>query len=135
MIKDILLNFYGVKLIDNDCEGILGVELKNNEINYTIQIYCYLPPTDSPYSNTANFFGHLIGKIYINSHVDMFVLAGDFNARIGSKDDFITYIDTTPKRASIDKTTNCDVFIDFLKEKKCAHLMAKSPQNLITLHV
>ena len=87
LIKDSLLNFYGIKLIDDDCEGILGVELKNNEINDTIQVYCcYLPPIDSPYSNTANFFGHLISKIYTNNHVDMFVLAGDFNAMIVSKD-------------------------------------------------
>ena len=54
----------------------------------------------------------------------MFVLAGDFNARIGSKDYFITYIDTIPKRISIDKTTNayCDVFIDFSKDMKLCTL-------------
>ena len=28
LIKDSLLNFYGVRLNDNDYEGILGVELK-----------------------------------------------------------------------------------------------------------
>ena len=111
------MNFYGVKLVDNDCKGIPGVEkLKNNEIYDTAQVYCcYLSQTDLPYSVTANFFGHLISKIYINSHVDMFVLTGDFNARIGSQDDFITHIDTIP--VSIDKAANvyCGVFIDLLK--------------------
>ena len=57
----------------------------------------------------------------------MFVLAGDFNARISSKDDFITYIDTIPKCTSIDKTTNayCDVFFDFLKDMKLCTLNAR----------
>ena len=50
----------------------------------------------------------------------MFVLSGDFNARIGFKNDFITHIDTIPKCANIHKTENahCDGFIDFLKDMK-----------------
>ena len=62
----------------------------------------------------------------------MFILAGDFNARIGSKDDFVTYIDTIPKRASTDKTTNayCDVFIDFLKDMELCKLNGRITREL-----
>ena len=98
LVKDSLLSDHGVTLIDKECEGILGIELKNKMSGFTIQIFaCYLPPIDSPYSNTATFFGHLITKLYVNNHVDMFVLAGDFNARIGCKQDIIEQIDSIPK--------------------------------------
>ena len=56
LIRTSLLRYYGVKLIDKECEGILAVELKNTETSDTIQVYCcYLPPIDSLYSNTSTF--------------------------------------------------------------------------------
>ena len=125
LIRDYLLYHYDVNLIDKKCDGIVGVELKNKTSGYTIHVYaCYLPPVDSPYSNTTKFLGHLINKLYMNSHVDMFVASGDFNARIGSKQDYIEQVDSTTKRISIDTLCNAnfDVFLEFLKDAKLCTL-------------
>ena len=127
-----LLQKHSLNLVDDNCEGIIGIELKNKQTNYTLQVYaCYLPPVDSPYTNTTSFFGHLITQIYLNSHVDMFILAGDFNARIGTRQDFIEQVDSISKRNGIDKSVNsyCDTFLEFLMDIKMCTLNGRvTPQ-------
>ena len=72
-----------------------------------------IPLVDSPYANTTSFLGHLITQIYLNSHVDMFILAVDFNARIGTRQDFIEQVDSILKPNVIDKSVNsyCNTFL------------------------
>ena len=66
------------------------------------------------------FYCHLITLIYLNSHVDMFILAGDLNARIGTRQDFIEQVNSISKRIGIDKSINsyCDTFLEFLMDIK-----------------
>ena len=54
----------------------------------------------------------------------MFVIAGDFNARIGLKQDYIEQVDSIQKRLGIDTLCNahCDVFLEFLKDTKLCTL-------------
>ena len=48
LVKDYLLQKHSLNLVDDNCEGIIGIELKNKQTNYTLQIYaCYFPPVDS----------------------------------------------------------------------------------------
>ena len=58
--------------------------------NYNIIIYsCYLPPVDSPYSDTTLFYSHLTAEMYKGYNPDLLLICGDFNSCIGSENDFI----------------------------------------------
>ena len=58
--------------------------------------------------------------MYLNSFAENIFLAGDFNARIGGRLDFIEYLDTINERCALDKTVNsyCDAFLEFIKDVK-----------------
>ena len=65
-------------------------------------------------------FGHLLSKDYFYNTVDMVILCGDLNARIGHLKDFIIEIDYIPNRVLIDQVKNKhgESFIDFLVEAR-----------------
>ena len=78
------------------------------------------------------FFANLLSIVYLASNTDLFVLCGDFNARIGTKIDFIKGIDNISPRKSIDQTVNGhgNVFIEFLLESKLCVLNGRvTPQS------
>ena len=56
----------------------------------------------------------------MNSYADNVFVAGDFNARIGNRLDFIEHMDLLKKRHVLDKTINsyCDSFLEFIKDIK-----------------
>ena len=56
-----------------------------------------------------------------------YCLAGDFNARIGDKCDYIKYVDSIKTCTPIDNRANsyCELFIDFLKHVKLCTLNGK----------
>ena len=86
------------------CESIIySILFSHRYTQSSFVIYsCYLPPEGSPYANTSVFFGHIISNIYINNSVDSVILCGDFNARIGSCQDVIKYIDNIHHLNNID---------------------------------
>ena len=54
LVKDYLLQKHSLNLVDDNCEGIIGIELKNKQTNYALQVYtCYLSPVDSPHASTT----------------------------------------------------------------------------------
>ena len=58
-----------------------------------------------------------MSQIYLNTQAAVIILAGDFNARIGDKYDYIKYVDSIETHTPIDNRVNsyCETFIDFLK--------------------
>ena len=61
----------------------------------------------------------------------MFNLGGDFNARIGTRQDFIEQVDSVLKRNGRDKLVNsyCDTFLEFLMDiKMCTLNRRVTPQ-------
>ena len=56
---------------------------------------------------------------------------GDFNGRIGDKDDFNSAIDNVMKRRVIDKTTNRygGYLIDFLSDVRCCTMNGRGDTN------
>ena len=121
LVKDSIFKLYTINVIDKSHDGILGLEFKHKVLQKTIVIFsCYLPPEGSPWADTTRFYGHLISQHYLNIYADILLFAGDFNARIGNKLDYIDLIDNIPKRNHIDNTINsyCDSFVEFLKDSK-----------------
>ena len=59
-----------------------------------------------------------MSQIYLNTQAAVIILAGDFNARIGDKYDYIKYVDSIETHTPIDNRVNsyCETFIDFLKD-------------------
>ena len=81
-------------------------------------ISCYLAPENSPWSNTTDFYSHLIFQIYTYSDIDGIYIAGDFNSLIGKSQDVIEHVDELPPRIVIDRKTNLygSHFLDFVKD-------------------
>ena len=66
-----------------------------------------LPPENSPYGrNSTEFFGHMLSVIYRYDFVSSFFICGDFNSRIGNKNDYIEGIDQCLQRQVIDLNSN-----------------------------
>ena len=111
-----------MEVIDKSFDGILGIKLSNLVSDKEIIFFaCYLPPENSPRGRDAQgFFAHLLSQIYMNSDSETFLLAGDFNARIGNLSETLTQTDNIPNRIALDKTMNQHghEFIDFLNEAK-----------------
>ena len=121
LVKDCLLQSVQVNLIDNSHCGIIGIELRKKFTRKSILVYsCYLPPEGSPWADTTSFYGHLISQMYLNSFAENIFIAGDFNARIGSRLDFIEDLDTINKRCVLDTSVNsyCEAFLEFIKDVK-----------------
>ena len=121
-VHNSLFENYHVSILDKSYDGILGLLFKNKSTNYMFSIYaCYLPPENSPYGrDSISFFSHLLSQIYLNNYVDASFTCGDFNSRLGEKQDLIDAIDSIPKRNIIDTVQNKhgDAFLDFLLEAK-----------------
>ena len=121
LVKNHIFDKFSVNVIDKSFEGIIGVELRHKISSKIIIVYsCYLPPEGSPWADTTSFYGHLICAHYLHIYADFLVFAGDFNARIGNKQDSINYVDNIGNRVNIDNSVNsyCDSFLEFLKDAK-----------------
>ena len=65
-------------------------------------ISCYLAPQNSPWSNTTDFYSHLISQIYTYSNIDGIYISGDLNSRIGESQYVIEHVDELPPRIVTD---------------------------------
>lgn len=135
LVKESLLKEFHVSEIDKSFDGILGLLFKHVDTEYSfINYVCYLPPDKSAWSNPTDFYGHLTSQLYLNNDVDVIYLCGDFNSRIGSRDDIIVGVDdvTLPLRKATDQNCNQygEQFLDFLRDMKLCIVNGRvSPEN------
>ena len=120
LLKDEIYRYYTVSTVDQGYDGILAISLKckNSNMSFLI-IATYLPPENSPFGrNSIEFFEHLTSIIYTYQGFDMYVIAGDMNARVGKKFDSIKDIDNVKLREVIDNNVNNhgNELINFLLE-------------------
>ena len=125
LVKDTVYKNYSVKIIDKTIDGIIGIQLVDKISEYTVVIFsCYLPPDNSPYAlNVNDFFAHLTSQSYLHCNVDILLICGDFNARVGNLKDTISCDEFVPERKVIDmchsnQYGHAEVFVDFLIENK-----------------
>ena len=123
LFKCSLFTDFVITEIDRSYDGILIFSIMHKITTYKILfIACYLPPERSPWGRNADeYFGHISSFINIYAiECDVIYLCGDLNARIGTKDDFVSGIDKIPSRRVLDKNNNKhgDAFIEFLIENK-----------------
>ena len=109
LIANPLLQEYTVQLLDKSFDGIFWIRLNNktDDENGVLLCACYLPPEGSSRGNTTQeFYDTLLTQTYMYyDGIPMFYL-GDFNGRMGNKDDFNPTIDNVMKRHVIDSTAN-----------------------------
>ena len=75
LVKNALLNNFTLNVLDKSCDGVLIVELHNIHTACCIILFvCYLPPMSSPWSNSTEFFAHIMGKIYEYADADFVLL-------------------------------------------------------------
>ena len=114
----------GVKIISNRFDTLIWLKLEKSFFDIDDDIYLcgtYLWPDESPAAKyyNVNLFDVLQEDIFYYDQIGTVLIAGDFNARTGSKPDFIVsdstisepdendyLFDTACSRASQDKTCN-----------------------------
>ena len=134
LVKDSIFNNYLVKVHDKSYEGILVLNLKNINTNFSMTLIgCYLPPDNSIWGrDAAAFLSHLIALLYMTSNDDLVVLCGDFNARLGNFNDFIHGVDNIKERKVIDVKHNKhgESLMEFLKDSNCCVMNGRFHENL-----
>ena len=117
-IKVELLNCFDVSVMDVTCKGILWLKLKHKIENVTLMpCVCYLPPEISSRRIDVNtFFDSLLTDIYKYQNQGSIFICGDFNARCGELEDFISGVYHVEHRNVVDFKTNAygEILIDFL---------------------
>ena len=89
---------------------------KYNGSNFNIAV-CYL----LPYGSTRMISGNLLMQVAQYQNQGPFLIMGDFNARTGNEEDFITGVDNIPSRSNVDKIVNNhgQCLIDLLISANC----------------
>ena len=121
-VKRTLQNMYQVELCFELHDLVLGLKLIDRVSKETLIIYnVYLPPENSQYGrNNERVLDLLTFEIYGQTDADLVTVCGDFNARIGEKDDCL-HCDNIRRRVPVDRTCNKqgDRLITFLNDTKC----------------
>ena len=121
-VKHALQNMYQVESCFELQEFVLGLKLTDKVSKETLLIYnVYLPPESSHYGrNNERVLDLLTIEIYGQAEADLVAVCGDFNARIGEKDDCLQ-CDTIRRRVPVDRTCNKqgDRLLTFLNDTKC----------------
>lgn len=125
LVKNYLLDYFRIQVVDKSMDDIIGVRLEHRELQYSLVIFsCYLPPEGSTRGrDSVTFFTHLLAQVY-SLEADVIYLCGDFNSRISNKDDCIGDIDNVPPRVAIDLSMNShgESLLEFLRDCKCCVL-------------
>ena len=89
-------------------DNVLGFKFVNIATKNELVVYCvYLPPEGSKYSGDNDQVLNLLTiDIYKQNEASPIIVCGDFNARIGAKNDIIIGVDNICDRISLDKTSN-----------------------------
>ena len=104
LIHNKLFESYVLREVMDKFEGILGVVLKHKIREHKVcVITCYLPPEGTKYGcDSEKFFECLTHLVYMYNECEYVYVGGDFNARLGIHQDFITDIDDIAPRVPID---------------------------------
>ena len=85
-IKNKQFEEFDIIIVDKSFDGIMGIQLRHKITDFTfIVVLCYLAPENSPWSNSTQFFSHLIAQLYMLNDIDAVYLTGDFNGRVGCR--------------------------------------------------
>ena len=133
LVKKYLTSIFDISIFDKSLDGILGIKFKHKCDGFTFVIYvCYLPPESSNYErDSLIFFSHLSSQIYILDRIDMILLCGDFNAKLGTLSDCIDGDNVIPRKVcDCAKNMHGEALIEFLHETKMCVLNGHiSPEN------
>ena len=90
-VKDKLLSYFSINIIDRQTDGLLVIELKHKITEFICVIFvCYLSPENSQWDRDASkFFMYVLTTLYLCSYADLIILCGDFNSRIGKEKDYV----------------------------------------------
>ncbi len=115
--EQVAKEFY-IKILDKSYDGIMITECVHKLSRFRLVIVTtYLPPEFSKWGRDAiSFFNHILTEMYNIGDCDFLIMAGDLNARVGKKDDFIKDVDMVKKRQILDENVNNhgSCLIDFL---------------------
>ena len=120
LVADKLLLKHKVAVIDTSVDGImwLKLSLKNEDDQGLLLCVCYLPPEGSSTGNHAQeFYDALLSQLYMYYDGNPVIICGDFNGRIGDKQDCPDDASIRP-RVPVDKISKAygDIFLDFLND-------------------
>ena len=122
LFKNYLCNLFHIRLIDKSLDGVIAVEFTHKQTHSSfIVIGCYLPPEQSVWGrDSVGFYGHLLNLIYQNSEADYCYICGDFNSRVGNKQDYISLLDNLYDRSILDFTVNShgSALLEFLSDSR-----------------
>ena len=100
-------------------DGIIGLKLTNKITKEIILTYCvYLSPDSSKYGKDNEVkLNNLALDIYGQSESDNVIIFGDFNARLGNRDDTLSFDGIGPRRI-LDKISNSqgDKLLNFVHD-------------------
>ena len=127
-----LLTEWLLEVLDKSIDGILLVLMTNKKTDFTIMLVsCYLPPEQSNWGSDSDMFNnHFSSMLYMHEdNVDLFIAGGDFNGRLGNRDDFILDVDNILKRKNIDDVLNKhgEALLEFLIGNKLCVLNGRLP--------
>ena len=123
LIKESLLQEFRLSVLDNSIDDYIMVNLKNKVTSHSINLHCaYLKPENSVWNNNDDIYQTMLTNVYSYSDCDRSIILGDFNARLGSKVDFIPNVDNINEREVLDLTENkqgADLLDLLLDSKHC----------------
>lgn len=133
LVKNELLDFYNIEVVDRNSEGILWLKFSDKFSDFLFySCVCYLPPINSSRQiDASNFYDTLLSNIYIYQNDGPIHICGDFNSRIGDNSDFIIGVDNLPERNIVDFTSNAygDKLLDFLVDSNMCILNCRNCVN------
>ena len=133
LIKYDLLEEYKVVNVTCIDESILGVDIECKVSSEKISIFCvYLSPENSRYGTyNEQLLNKLLIETYARVDSDFLIICGDFNTRIGDKNDCNLCTDV-PKRVSLDHQCNAQGarLLEFLNDTKCCILNGRVTSDL-----
>ena len=115
LVKKDLFHEFQIDILDQSVDGMLWITVKNPNCCFNICV-CYLPPENSKYCDTLEFFAKLLEKVYVYQNMGPLYLMGDYNARCGDCSDYIEDVDDVIPREVLDTycNRNGDALIDML---------------------
>ena len=134
LVKAKLLEMFTCTVIDKTFEGILWTKFKHkldDDIQFNM-CACYLPPESSSRGDSQQeFFTTLLSQIYMYNNGIPYWILGDFNKRIGDRQDVDFNIDPDiPQRVCIDSVfRGGEMFMDFLKDSRTCVLNGRFDPN------
>ena len=121
MLRDDICTQYETDCCFMDRDNVIGMLLTCRLMRESLMIYCvYLPPESSRFAGeNESVFNNILIDVYQRTEVDTVLICGDFNARIGTKNNCQIFDDIAP-RISLDNVSNSqgDKLLSFINDIK-----------------